>query len=113
MKRQVVLVISERPLLREGLKRLIEGTVAVTVIMAPDQESARASLVGVTVDVVVFDKPDTRLDDQVCSLLQEYQQAKIVLLGWNDDRLVFHSSRLILTATAGNLIWAIRQKKIS
>lgn len=110
MKRQVVLIVSERPLLREGLKRLIEGTGVATVITAPDQEGARANLVGVTVDVVVFDKPDTRLDDQACSLLQEYQRAKVMLLGWNDDRLVVHSSWLILPATVKNLIWAIRQK---
>lgn len=110
VKRQVVLVVSKRPLLREGLKRLIEGTGVATVKTAPDQESARSSLVGVATDVVVVDKSDTELDDQVCSLLREYQQAKVVLLGWNDDRLAIHYGRLILPATIKNLIWTIRQK---
>lgn len=57
----------------EDLKRLIEGTGVATEIMAPDQENARPSLVGVAAAVVVVDKSDTELDDQVCSLLREYQ----------------------------------------
>ena len=110
MKRQVILVVSERPLLCEDLKRLIEGTGVATEITAPDQENARSSLVGVAAAVVVVDKSDTEFDDQVCSLLREYQQAKVVLLGWNDDRLAIHYGRLILPVAMKNPIWAIRQK---
>ena len=107
MKRQVVLVISKHRLLCEALKRLIEDTGTATVIMAPDQESVPPGLRGASVDAVVLEKPNIELDDQVCSLLQLYQPAKVLLLGWNDDRLALYSHRLTLPATVKNLIGAI------
>jgi DNA-binding NarL/FixJ family response regulator len=107
MKRRVVLVISKHRLLRDGLKRLIEDTGAATVIMAPDQESVPPRLRRASVDAVVLEKPNIELDDQACSLLQLYQPAKVILLGWNDDRLAVYSRRLSLPATVKNLIGAI------
>ena len=107
MEAKLIVVVSERPMFREGLKRLIEEAGLATVITAPDEESAESLAVEVAPDIVVIDRPDTRVDDLTYFSLGQDKPAKVVVLGWNDDKLAVYSCRLVLTATLQNLIKAI------
>lgn len=106
---KTILVISERSMLREGLKRLIEETGTVKVITAPDKKSAEHLLAKFVPAVVIIDHPDIQATDWMYFLQQLDQPSKIILLGWNDDKLAVYSHRLVLESTVQNLIKQIRE----
>jgi len=109
-KPQVVLVFSERPVFREGLKRLVEEAGLGTVITASDEESTKSRMAEVAPDVIVIDRPEARADELTYFLLRENEQAKVVVYGWNDNKLAIYSCRHALPATLENLIKVIREQ---
>lgn len=108
MKSQFILIVSARPLLREGLKYLFEEGELSTVITAPDEKSAESLTAEVAPDIVVIDRPDTRGDELVYFLPWRDKPAKVVVLGWSDNKLAVYCRRQVLPATLQNLLKAVR-----
>ena len=99
----LILVISKRPLLCEGLKCLLKETAQVTVITTPDEESARSSCGEVMPDIVIVDRPHIRAYKPMYFLQEQDKPLGVVILGWDDDKLAAYSREQVLPATLQNL----------
>jgi len=109
MKSEVILIISERPLFCEALKRLIEEETGAEVITAPDEESGESIAAEAGPSIIVIDRPHTKADDVVYFLRTQDKPAKVLVIGWSDDKLAIYSRRTVLSATVQNLIEVIRE----
>lgn len=65
MKSLRILIVSNRPLLREGLKCLVEEAGLPTVTTVADEKNAESIADEFAPDVVVIDRLDTGIDDPV------------------------------------------------
>ena len=108
MSTGIVLIVSERLLLLEGLQRLVEESGLGTVITVSSLQAAKYRAVEVDPDVIVVERADAEADDLTCYSLWEHPRTKVVVYGWNDDKLVVYPRRTVLPATLQNLISVIR-----
>ena len=108
MSTGVVLIVSERLLLLEGLQRLVEESGLGTMVTASNLQNAKHHAFEVDPDVIIVDRADVKADDLTYHSLWEHPRAKVVVYGWNDDKLVVYSRRTVLPATLQNLISVIR-----
>ncbi len=113
MKSRFVFVISGRPLFRESLKYLIEKVGLARVITAPTEEGAERLADDFAPDVVVIDRGDTGANNLTRFFHKPDKPAKVIVLGWNDDRLAVYSRWPVLPATCENLIRAITEPTFS
>lgn len=109
MEPRRILIISRRPLLREGLKRFVEEMGQIIAITAPDEESAKSCCAGITPDVVIIDRPHVGVYEPVYFLQQLDRPIKVVLAGWDDDMLAVCSRERLLPATLQNLASVIKE----
>ena len=98
------MVISKRPILCEGLKRLIEQKLFCTVATAPSEEIGALSLVELEPDVVIVDRPDVRAKDLDYLFQRQERPTSIAVIGWEDDTIAVYSRRVVPGATLENLM---------
>jgi DNA-binding NarL/FixJ family response regulator len=104
-------VVSPSPLLREGLKLIIEESIPVSVTVAAGDASAACLTVELAPSVIVVDRPDTRALDLDELFQHQGYPVKVVIIGWDDNRMAVYSRSEVETATLGNLIRLIEETK--
>ena len=109
MKLQRIVVVSECPMFREGLKRLIEEAGVPAVVTASDNESIRSLVVEAAPDVVVVARLDTSANGLVYFLQRQEKPTKVIVVGWDDDKLAVYSRLPLLPATLKNFIEVLRK----
>lgn len=113
MNTERILVVSGRPLLCEGLKLIIEEAALATVTTAPDEVSAARLVAEFAPGVIVIDRPDTGAADLNYLFQHQDYPVKVIVIGWNDDKIAAYSRQALQTATLQNLIKVIRETKES
>ena len=109
MGSQCVLVISKKPLLREGLKRLIEERGLATVVVAPDDETALSVITEADPDLIVTECPNIKPSEALYFGNSEDKPTKVIVLGWDDDKLAVYSRERVLPATMQHFIGVVRE----
>lgn len=103
-----VLIVSNCPLLREGMRLLIKE-IAFNVITTADEKSASSLITKYTPSVIVVDRPSAkavRLD----SLFRRIDYpVKVVIVGLDDDKLALYSLPTLYKATRENLVKLITE----
>jgi DNA-binding NarL/FixJ family response regulator len=102
------LVVSERPLVCDGLKRIIEEVAETTVTAVRDEKTAFSLAVELTPAVVVVDRPDIRATDLDCFFTHENGVVKVIVIGRNDDKIAVYSRLPVQAATQENFAKAIK-----
>lgn len=110
MNVQRVLVVSEQPIVSQGLKLIIEGAGPVEVVTAPDEAAAADLIAKLTPSVIVVDREEKEVDPDRPASHEDYPQ-RLVLLSPNDDRLIVYSREEVHAATLENLLDAIRESQ--
>lgn len=105
----LLLIVSKRPLLCEGLRRLIAEVAQVTLITSPDEESAESLCGGVAPDIVIVDRPNIEPYMPVRFLQEHDKPVNVVLLGWDDGKLATYSRERVTPATVQNLVKVIKK----
>ena len=113
MNTERILVVSGRPLLCEGLKLIIEEAALATVTTAPDEVSATRLVAEFAPSIIVIDRPDAGAADLNYLFQHQDYPVKVVVIGWNDNKIAAYSRRAVQTATLRNLIKVIRETKES
>ena len=108
MKEQIVIIVSPQPLLRDGLKLLIEEAGLGEVATAPDMKHARNLMFEIHPNVVVIDRPDAGAKELGYFSDLPQKPTKVVVIGRTDDQLSIYQRSMVLPATEQNLIKAIR-----
>jgi len=103
-----ILVVSKRPLVCDGLKRIIEEVTETTVTAARDEKTASSLAVELTPAVVVVERPDIQATDLDCFFAHENHAVKVVVIGRNDDKIAVYSRLPVQAATQENLAKAIK-----
>jgi len=101
-----ILVISNRPLLREGVKFIIRDSTC-NVITVSSELSASRLISQYSPSAIVVDQPNTKevkLDRLFRSI--DYP-VKVVVIGWDDDKIAIFSRAALAEATRENLIKAV------
>jgi len=112
MSVQRVLVLSEQPVVSQGLKLIIENAGSAEVAIAPDEATAASLISKLTPSIIVVDREDTAMDIDHPLLNEEYP-SKLVILSPNDDRMIVYSRQDVHEATLENLLSAIREEDLS
>ena len=107
MNTQRVLIISKKPLLREGWKMVIDETAAVTVTTAPNKEELTNLVAEFAPSITIVDQLDTEAIDLDQLFSHQDYPGKVILVGLNDDQMVIYSRERIQPATVENLNKAI------
>ena len=108
-KSERILVVSERPILRQALKSLIEEAVSATVITAPNERSAARLVAELAPTTIIIGRPDTGAEGLGYLFQHQDQVVKVVLLGWSDDKLAVYCRQAVQPATQRNLMEAISE----
>ncbi len=111
MSVQRVLVLSEQPVVSQGLKLIIENAGSAEVAIAHDEATAASLISELTPSIIVVDREDTEMDFDHPLLNTEYP-SKLVLLCPNDDRMIVYS-RQDAHYTLENLLDAIHEDDLS
>ena len=85
---QHILVVSERPILCEGLKLIIKEAMPAVVTIAPDGVSTARLMAEFTPSVIVIDRPDTAAVDLNFFFQHEDYPVKVMVIGWNVKELL-------------------------
>ena len=99
-----ILVVSERPVLREALKQAIEEWGWTTVITAPDEHTAARLVAELAPTTIVIDRPDIGVEGLGYLFQYQEQVVKVIVIGWSDDKIAVYSRQAVQTATWQNLI---------
>jgi len=101
-----ILVISNRPLLREGVKLIIKDF-TFTVIIVSNELSASRLISKYSPSFIVVDRPNTK-DVKLDRLFRSIDYPiKVVVIGWDDDKIAVFSRTALEKATRENLIKVI------
>lgn len=111
MDTEHILVVSSKPLFCEGLKLLIEEAGLGTVITASSDNSAARLAQELAPSVTVLDRPDTRPTNLKQFFRRQNHSEKVVVVGWNDDKIAVYSRCMVEAATLKNLIKVIKEIK--
>jgi len=97
-------------LLREGLKLIIEEETSAIVTIATDETSAPQLLSELAPGVIVIDRPDIKATG--LDFLFQYQEnpVRVMVVGWNDDKIANYTRSTAKAATLQNLIKIIKEK---
>lgn len=112
MSSQRVLVVSEQPVVSQGLKLIIESAGAAEVAIASDEATASSLVSKLIPSIVVVDREEDEVDEPRSFLGNDYP-VKLVLLSPSDDRMVVYSRQEVNKATLENLLNAIRKDDLS
>ena len=104
-----ILIVSARPVLRNALKRIIEEAGWTAVITASNERSAAHLVAEIAPTTIVIDHPDIGVEHLGYLFQHQDQAVNIVVIGWNDNRMVVYSRSAVHTATLGNLIELMTQ----
>lgn len=103
-----ILIISNRPLLREGVKLIIKD-ITFTVINVSDELSDSRFISEYSPSVIVVDRPNTK-DVKLDRLFRSIDYpVKVVVIGWDDDKIAIFSRTALEKATRENLIKVITE----
>jgi len=91
------------------LKLIIEEAMPAVVTTVPDGVSAARLMAEFTPSVIVIDRPDTAAVDLNFFFQHEDYPVKVVVIGWNDDKIAVYSRPTVQPATIRNLIKVIRK----
>lgn len=112
MSIQRVLVLSEQPVVSQGLKLIIENAGSAEVSIASDEATAASLISQLTPSIIVVDREDSDMDGDHPMLNDEYP-SKLVVLSPNDDRMIVYSRQDVHEATLENLLGAIQEENLS
>ena len=106
-----ILIISGRPLFREGLSSLLRGEVGLEVVGAVgDAGIARDGWPSLAPDVVILDRDDVKPSDLETLLSAKDRRVKVIVLSWiNEDMAIYHRQPL-RRANLETLLEAIRSE---
>ena len=107
-KNRNVLIVSNCPLLREGMRLLIKE-ITFNVITTADEKSASSLITKYTPSVIVVDRPNAktvRLDSLFPRI--DYP-VRVVIVGLDDDKLALYSRPTVCKATRENLVKMITE----
>lgn len=81
------------------------------VTTAPNEVSAGSLVAEFNPSVIVIDRTDTEAADALsfCFQHKDYP-VKVVVVGWNDDKIAVYSRARVQPATIQNLIRAIQRR---
>ena len=97
-----ILIISNRPLLQEGVKFITRGF-KFNVITVSNESSASRFISKCSPSVIVVDRPNTR-DVKLDRLFRSIDYPiKVVVIGWDDDKIAIFSRTSLGKATKENL----------
>ena len=106
-----ILVVSSHPLLREGLKLIIEEATSATVTTADNEVSAVYLASELTPSVIVIDHSDTKASNLDSLFQHQGYPVRVVVIGRNDNMIAVYSRSKLRTATLQNFIKLIRESK--
>ena len=87
---------------------LIEKAVVSKVSTAPNEVSAAPLIAEFAPSVIITDRTDTETADRLSFYFQHKDYAvKVVVVGWNDDKIAVYSRDMVQPATIENLAKAI------
>ena len=91
------------------MKLLIEKAVGSIITTAPNEVSAGSLVAEFNPSVIVIDRPDTEAADDLsfCFQHKDYP-VKVIVVGWNDDKIAVYSRATVQPATVENLTRAIQ-----
>jgi len=110
MDTQKILIVSERPLVYQGLKKIIQETMPKVSITVSGEQAVKQLVKELGPVVVLVDRASVeaaRLDD----LFSHLECAvKVIVIGSYDDQMLVYSRGMKQTANFENLIRAISGK---
>ena len=112
MGRKRMLIISARPLFRQGLKLIIEDAVPGAVVTTARDELTAGLNLKFAADVIIIDRPDIRAVELECFFERGDYPTKIVVIGWDDDKIACYSRKIVDNATVRGLVELISEKAV-
>ena len=106
-------MVSSCPLLREGLKLIIEEATSASVTTATDDVSAIHLASEITPTVIVVGRPDTKASGLDSLFQHQGYPTKVVIIGRDDNRIAIYSRSEVETATLKDLIKSIEGNRLS
>lgn len=104
---ETVLVISERPLHREGLKLLVEEAAEMEVVTAPGIARGLELAGGVRPVAVVIESPGVRAADLTAFFEGDGRAEVVIVIDWARNNLFTISRSAIVPAVVSSLMQAI------
>jgi hypothetical protein len=109
MDAERILIVSERPLLCEGLKKIIEEVMPAALVTISGERGVKHIITEFAPGTILVDRPSaeaTSLDHLFGQL--EYP-VKIIVIGFNDNQILVYSQGRRQAASFENLIMALSE----
>jgi len=103
MRYKLAIIVSNRPMYCEALKRLVEETQQISVIMTSDEGRAEQLAAELEPDILVIDRPNTIVNGLSYFSQQKERPTKVIVVGWDDGRLSVYTRPVTLLANTQNL----------
>lgn len=113
MRYKLAIIVSGRPMFCEALKRLMGETQQVSEIVTSDEESASKLITKLKPDIVVIDRPDAAVEGLLYFSQQEARPTKVIVVGWNDNKLTTYARPITVPASVENLTKIIKGSHIN
>jgi len=113
MSYKLAIIVSKHPMFCEALKRLIGETQQVSEIVTADEENARKLIAKLEPDIVLIDRPDATFEGLLYFSQQEECPTKVIIVGWNDNKLTAYACPITVPASVENLTKIIKGSRIS
>lgn len=104
-----VLVISERPILCHGLKHIIEKSLPAAVTTVDSCEAATKYINAFSPGLIVLARPNVSPGSIEALLQKDSDTVKLVVVGWEDDKIALYYRSRVRNATVQNLIEVIKE----
>ena len=98
------MIVSKRPALGEGLKKLIEHKLFCTLATTSYEETDAEFMVELEPGIVIFDRRDIRSKSFDYLFQSQEQLFRIALIRWKDYNIAVYSCKVVQGLTLENLM---------
>jgi hypothetical protein len=109
MDAERILIVSERPLLCEGLKKIIEEAMPAALVTISGERGVKHIITEFAPGIMLIDRPSAEATNLDHLLGQVEYPVKVIVIGFNDDQIVVYSQVRRQTASFENLITALSE----
>jgi hypothetical protein len=109
MDTERILIVSERPLLCEGLKKIIEEAMPAALVTISGERGVKHIITEFAPGIILIDRPSAEATSLDHIFGQVEYPVKVIVIGFNDDQILVYSQGRRQAASFENLIMALSE----
>ena len=111
MDTERILIVSERPLLCEGLKKIIEEAMPAALVTISSEKGVKHIITEFAPGIILVDRTSTEATSLDHLFGQVEYPVKVIVIGFKDDQIHVYSQGKRLQASLENLITALSENE--